>query len=254
MQILLACAKTMNESTPVRVSGATTPLFNTAAELFAEELSMMDIEDLADVLHCNRKIAAENKLRYMQFRDDGQKLPAILAYYGQAYKCLQADSLTAPDFDYAQSHLHITSFLYGLLRPLDRIHPYRLEGKSILQSAHADSMFSYWQELLTDVLLKSVEADDGLLLHLATKEMERLFDWKRVKKGLRIIQPQFLVNTGGKLKAVSVYAKSCRGAMTRYVIENRISTPESLEAFSYQGFRYAPEHSSDDTPVFIMDL
>lgn len=254
MQILLACAKTMNESTPVRVSGATTPLFNTAAELFAEELSMMDIEDLADVLHCNRKIAAENKLRYMQFRDDVQKLPAILAYYGQAYKCLQADTFTAPDFDYAQSHLHITSFLYGLLRPLDCIHPYRLEGKSMLQSAHTDDMFSYWQRLLTDVLLKSVTADDGILLHLATKEMERLFDWKRVRKSLRIIQPQFLVNAGSKLKAVSVYAKSCRGAMTRYVIKNRISTPESLEAFSYQGFRYAPELSSVDAPVFIMNL
>lgn len=84
--------------------------------------------------------------------------------------------------------------------------------------------------------------------------MERLFDCKRIRKGLRIIQPQFLVNADSKLKAVSVYAKSCRGAMTRYVIKNRISTPESLEAFSYQGFRYAPELSSVDAPVFIMNL
>jgi len=96
-----------------------------------------------------------------------------------------------------------------------------------------------------------VKADDGILIHLATEEYQHLFDWHRVRKGVRIIQPLFYVRKGNDLKMQAVWAKTCRGAMTRFIIENRIDKPEDLNAFSYEGFTYKPNLGEPDYPHFI---
>ena len=203
-----------------------------------------------DMFHCSRQLAIENKLRYDQFFDGEREIPAVLAYYGQAYKCLQAQTMSDEDLRYAQQHLWITSFLYGLLRPLDMIHPYRMEGKVVLDDK---TMFNHWKPLLTDLLIDSVKADDDILVHLATEEMQHLFDWKKVSREVTIIHPQFLVMKNGKLKSVTVYAKSCRGAMTRFIINNRLDTPEALQGFEYEGFEYRPDYGDANHPYFIID-
>ena len=177
----------------------------------------------------------------MQFFDEKPKLPAILAYYGQAYKHLKAETLDAEALNYSQGKLWITSFLYGLLRPLDSILPYRMEGHVELPSGAGQNMFGFWKSRLTDVLIDAVKADDGILIHLATEEFQHLFDWQRVCKELRIIQPLFYVRKGNDLKIQAVWAKTCRGAMTRFIIDNRITNPEDLNAFSYEGFAYDPK-------------
>lgn len=251
MQLLLACAKLMNGSTSTKVPTTTTPLFADNAARHALELSRYTVDELADMLHCSRTIALENKRRYDNFFDKNEHLPAILAYNGQAYKHLRAAEFTADDFTYAQQHLFITSFLYGLLRPLDRIHPYRLEGKTELASTDRQQMFDYWKPRLTDVLIQAVQADDGILVHLATEEMQHLFDWKRIRSAVRLIQPQFLMQKDGKLRAVSMYAKGCRGAMARYIITHRIDNPTPLSAFIHDGFMLAEDMSSEDAPVFL---
>ena len=199
---------------------------------------------------CSHQLAIENKLRYERFFDIELRMPAILAYYGQAYKCLQAETLKERDFIFAQGHLWITSFLYGLLRPLDMIHPYRMEGKVELDGK---TMFLHWKPLLTDMLIDSVKADDGILVHLATEEMQHLFDWKRVCKEVKVIQPEFLVMKNGKLKVVTVYAKSCRGAMTRFIIKNQLAMPDNLHHFEYEGFEYSAEYGDASHPHFIID-
>ena len=186
----------------------------------------------------------------MQFFDEKPKLPAILAYHGQAYKHLQAETLTVDDLNYSQGRLWITSFLYGLLRPLDGILPYRMEGNVVidkvaslveeLPSGEGQNMFGFWKSRLTDMLIDSVKADDGILIYLATEEYQHLFDWQRVRREVRIIQPLFYVRKGNDLKIQAVWAKTCRGAMTRFIIENRITNPEDLNAFSYEGFEYEP--------------
>ena len=146
----------------------------------------------------------------MQFFDEKTKLPAILAYHGQAYKQLKAEALTVDDLTYSQGKLWITSFLYGLLRPLDGILPYRMEGHVELPSGEGMNMFAFWKSRLTDMLIDSVKADDGILIHLATEEYQHLFDWQRVRQEVRIVQPLFYVRKGNDLKIQAVWAKTCR--------------------------------------------
>lgn len=252
MQILLACAKIMTDPGKAITLPLSTPAFAAEAMQFAADMTSLDVDDIASTMHCSRQIAAETALRYRDFFSDAPLQPAVLAYFGQAYKTLQAREFTHEQLLYAEQHLWITSFLYGLLRPLNGIHPYRMEGKVFLPSANGENLFAFWRNRLTELLINSVKADDGVLLHLATEEMQHLFDWNRVKRELTVVQPQFLVENNGRTKAVAVYAKSCRGAMTRYVITNQINNPSQLLQFSYQGFCYR-HHLSDSTNlVFVL--
>ncbi len=221
------------------------------AEGFARDMVQYSAESIAEMLGCSQQIAAQNRLRYMRFFEDSAKLPAILAYHGQAYKHLKAETLTVDDLNVAHGKLWITSFLYGLLRPLDAILPYRMEGHVELPSGEGQNMFGFWKSRLTDILIDAVKVDDGVLIHLATEEYQHLFDWQRVRKEVRIVQPLFYVRKGSNLKMQAVWAKTCRGAMTRFIIENRIDKPEDLCAFSYEGFSYEPKLGEPDYPHFI---
>lgn len=241
MQILLACAKTMGDKAASPYPVSTPPRFQEESQLFALEMTRRSVQELMEMFQCSAKVASLVQQRYQRFTDPEATLPALQAYQGQAYRCLDAATLSDDDILYAQRHLWITSFLYGLLRPADRIHPYRMEGRVALEATQGQQLFDFWKPRLTDLLIRSVKADDGILLHLATKEMERLFDWQRVRRELRLIQPEFLMERRGKLAAVSVYAKSCRGAMTRFAIRHRITAPADLTAFSYEGFRWTSE-------------
>lgn len=253
MQILLASAKIMNDGQKAFAGiGLSRPRFKDEAEAFAKDMVEYPVETVADMLGCSRRIAAQNRLRFMQFFDGKPETPAILAYHGQAYKHLKAETFSAEVLGYAQSHLWITSFLYGLLRPLDGIFPYRMEGNVELPSGEGHNLFGFWKSRLTDMLIGSVKEDDGILVHLATEEYQHLFDWKSVRKEVRIVQPLFYVNQGGRLKMQAVWAKTCRGAMTRFIIGNCISSPEELHAFRYEGFAYAPNPGQPvDSPYFI---
>lgn len=250
MQILLACAKIMQETMEMKPPLVSEPRFLKEAEHFALLMNQHTVEELMEMFHCSRQLAIENKIRYERFFAENGSHPAILTYYGQAYKCLQAQTFDSEDFLFAQQHLWITSFLYGLLRPLDMIHPYRMEGKVELDGK---TMFNHWKPLLTDLLIESVKADDGILIHLATEEMQHLFNWKKVAKEITLVQPQFLVAKNGKLKSVTVYAKSCRGAMTRFIIKNRLHSPETLQVFEYEGFEFKPDYGDTNHPYFIID-
>ena len=246
MQILLANAKIMREASPVAPTSV--PHFQSDADYIASQMASEDVESLCAQLHCDVKIAAA---AWRRFRDFSivPKLPAIMAYNGQAYKYLKAETMDAAGLEFAQSHLWITSFMYGLLRPMDGIAPYRMEPAVTLPDGQ--QMSKFWRDKLTDMLIDSVVADDGILLHLSTAEYEQLFDWKRVCRQVRVVQPLFYVRTKGVLKVQAVWAKSCRGAMTRFVIDNRINLPEQLRAFSLDGFQFQPTHGDVDHPYYI---
>lgn len=265
MQILLASAKIMHDvlktAPDVELSA---PCFVHEADAFARDMAQYSTETIAEMLGCSQQIAGQNKLRFMRFFEETTKMPAILAYHGQAYKHLKAETLTENDLNYAQGHLWITSFLYGLLRPLDGILPYRMEGSVELPCRAGENMFGFWKSRLTDMLINAVKADDGILVHLATEEYQHLFDWQRVRKEVRIIQPLFYVCKGrsssdrllpegrmNDLKMLAVWAKTCRGAMTRFIIEHRITEPDDLRAFSYEGFMYDPTLGDSNYPHFI---
>ena len=241
MQILLASAKTMHDVLGTAPqTELSTPRFAHEAENFARDMAQYPTETIAEMLGCSQQIAGQNKLRYLRFFEETGKLPAILDYHGQAYKHLKAETLTLADLLFSQDHLWITSFLYGLLRPLDGILPYRMEGSVELPSGSGENMFAFWKSRLTDILIDAVKADDGILVHLATEEYQHLFHWQRVRKEVRVVQPLFYVRKGNELKMQAVWAKTCRGAMTRFMIEHRITKVEDLCAFNYEGFTFEP--------------
>ena len=250
MQILLANAKIMFDK--AGMNPLTTPRFQSLADKLAMEMASMDIDELARQLDCSRKLAAENWMRYLDFFT-ATKMPAILAYNGQAYKHLRASQLDADALHFAQQHLLVTCFLYGLLRPLDGIVPYRMEHCVRLEATDERPVNQFWKDKLTDVLIESVKADDGVLIHLSTEEYEHLFDWRRVKQEVKVVQPLFYVRTSKGLKMQAVWAKSCRGAMVRFILQNRLLVPEELHAFSYEGFEYQPQLGEEAFPHFVRE-
>lgn len=253
MLVLLSCAKTMAES-PAEVGNVvlTTPRFIGEARATAAALSKLDPSVLAKQLRVNAGIASENKLRYLDFSVDGKPgLPALMAYTGIAFRYLSPSDFSNADLIYAQDHLRITSFLYGLLRPLDGILPYRLEGDVRLPEYGDITMFDFWKPKLTDVLIDDVKAAGGVLCNLASDEMRRLFDWKRVAKSVHIVTPAFKVWKGDKPRTVVVYSKMMRGEMARFILKNRLADPDELVRFeSPEGFAYDAGLSRPDYPVF----
>lgn len=250
MQILLANAKIMNSEAARQPLSR--PLFQQVANELAAEMATLSIDELARQLDCSRTIAADNWKRYQHFHC-APPLPAILAYNGQAYKHLRASTLADEALAYGQHHLWITCFLYGLLRPMDAIVPYRMEHCVKLQRTHQEPVNRFWKPLLTDRLIESVKADDGWLVHLSTEEYEHLFDWKRVKREVNVMQPLFYVRKQGKLRMQAVWAKSCRGAMVRFLINNPRLLPEELTAFRYEGFEYQPQLGDPLFPHFVRE-
>ncbi|MBQ9288181.1 MAG: YaaA family protein [Bacteroidaceae bacterium] len=251
MQILLANAKIMFQKSEVKP--LTEPRFQQTANILAADMAGLSVEELSQELDCNRKLAAENWHRYQNFFS-AEKMPALLAYNGQAYKHLRAASLSQEALSFGQDHLWITCFLYGLLRPLDGIVPYRMEHCVKLPSTHYVPINQYWKDKLTDLLIDSVKADDGILIHLSTEEYEHLFDWKRVRKEVAVIQPLFYVCKNGDLKMQAVWAKTCRGAMVRFILQNQLTNPEELNAFSYEGFEYVPRLGETAYPHFVKEI
>lgn len=238
MQILLACAKIMSDKQPKGLPMASMPAFQEVADKLAFELAHYTPEELQGLLHVNRKIANENWRRYQNFFNPTTLIPAVFGYDGMVFQKLSPETMTEEDLANANSHLFIGSFLYGLLRPLDMINCYRLEGNVELEGTDSESLFDFWKPILTDWFIKKVREDDGVLVNLASNEFKDLFDWKRVQKELTIVTPEFKVEKEGKLKTIVIYTKMCRGAMARWIIQNRISNIEQLKAFQYEGFKY----------------
>lgn len=253
MLTFISCAKTMAERCSLAVPQVTLPHFEAEAVKNALEMSQFPPEELERLLRVNAKIAAANQLRYHDFcSEDNRPMPAIGAYTGAVYKRILPKDFTAEDFLYAQEHLLITSFLYGLLRPLDGIKPYRLEGDVRLPGKGGLTMFDYWKPLLTDYFIACIKRQGGVLVNLASGEMKGLFDWKRVEEEVRVITPDFQVWKGGGLKTIVIYAKMCRGEMVRFLIKNRIDRPEDLKAFSWEGFAFDEKGSTENHWLFTL--
>ena len=224
----------MAENNPAEIPRTTLPRYAREAAELALQLATLSTEELERMLRTNRQIAATNRRRYRQFHGE-EALPALLAYTGVVFRHIAPERFTPGDFEYAQQHLNITSFLYGLLRPLDAIRRYRLEGDAVLPGHD-----------------EKIHADDGILVNLASSEMKRLFDWKRIRREARIITPEFRIREGDRLKTIVVYTKMCRGEMTRHLIRNRITDPERLKEFEWEGFRFDAALSRGDDWTFTV--
>lgn len=252
MLILLSCAKTMGNAFNDCVPFTTVPRFQSDAAEIALQMSQYSVGELEHLLRVNRKIAAENYHRYQDFHSEGtSEWAAVLAYTGIVFKRLNPKAFTEDDFRYAQDHLRLTSFCYGLLRPLDVIRPYRLEGDVQLPEPGNRTMFAYWQARLTDLFIQEIKASGGVLCYLASDEMHGLFDWKRVEREVTVITPEFRVWKNGKLATIVIYTKMSRGEMTRFILKNRIENPSQLKDFTWEGFEFHEEFSDEKKYIFI---
>ena len=167
------------------------------------------------------------------------------------FKNINPKDYTEDDFLYANDHLRIASICYGLLRPLDLIKPYRMEYEVKLPELGEGNMYNYWRPRQTELLIDEVKKSDNILINLASQEIQGAYDWKKVGSTVRILTPEIKEWTDGKAQPIVIYMKMARGQMTRYILKNRITDPEALKNFSWEGFTYDESLSNGDNWVFL---
>lgn len=246
----IAFAKTMTAQNVVAVPYTTEPDFEELAMERAAAMAQLPDVALMEMLKVNDKIASRTAEQYQLIRNgEAEQIPALVAYSGAVFKRIDPRSFDFDDWIFAQNHLRIMSSLYGLLRPLDRISAYRLEATASLNGK--ETVAETWRPLLTDRFISLVNESGGVLLDLASEEMRLFLDWHKMAAALRIVKVDFYERRAGKLKSVTMYAKMCRGEMARYVIRNRIDTPEDVKSFQWDGFVFDPQESSEGRLVFV---
>ncbi|MEG1579944.1 MAG: YaaA family protein [Bacteroidaceae bacterium] len=237
MIVYIACAKIMSGHSMQPLPFTTEPLFQPQANRMALQMASYTVRELQTALKVNRSIAQTTWQRYQQFfQTEKKREAAAFSYDGMVFKKLAPETFSEKDLRYANEHLFIGSFLYGLLRPLDVVMSYRMEGRLLLPENGKTNLFDFWKPLLTDYLIEQIKADDGILVNLASNEMTTLFDWKRVLREVRVVTPEFQVLKEDGLKTIVIYTKMCRGAMARFILKNRITSLEALKSFEYDGF------------------
>ncbi|MEL6957500.1 MAG: peroxide stress protein YaaA [Pseudomonadota bacterium] len=240
---------------PVDVA-PTEPAFQDDAVRLAKTSRNLTLKALKGLMSISDDLAKLNRDRFKAFEEnpsDDRVKPAALAFNGDTYQGLEFKTLADEDRAYAQDHLRILSGLYGLLRPLDAIQPYRLEMGSRLKTRRGKSLYEYWGDTLAKALNELGEAQGtDTLVNCASQEYFGAADTKKLK--LRVIHPVFMELKDDKPRIVSFFAKKARGAMARHIIENRVTDLNGLKAFSAGGYQFDPDLSeSDEKLVFLRD-
>jgi len=231
----------------------TEPAFQGDAMRLARTARNLTLGDLQKLMHISPDLARLARDRFRVFAEAPNKdvtRPAALAFAGDTYLGLEAGSLNAEELAWAQDHLRILSGLYGLLRPLDAIQPYRLEMGSRLKTRRGGSLYDYWRDQLSKALnAQGEQIGTRVLVNCASQEYFSAVAPKALK--LRVITPVFMEDKGGEPKIVSFFAKRARGAMARFIVQNRLTDPASLVDFDTGGYAYNPDLSHPDRPVFL---
>lgn len=250
MLILLSPAKNMNFDPVERALPSTTPALLDDTRILSKTTRQLTITKIKSMMGINDDLARLNRERFQAFDADqpGEK-QAAFAFNGEVYRGLDAASLSEDDLAYAQDHLRILSGLYGALRPLDGIHPYRLEMGRKLHTRRGETLYDFWGKKIAQELNGLMESDDEkVVLNLASNEYFKSVDKKTLKA--RVITPTFKEEKDGQLRALMVFAKKARGMMARWAIQNRISDPADLVKFDLGGYRFEPEGSQGDDLLF----
>jgi cytoplasmic iron level regulating protein YaaA (DUF328/UPF0246 family) len=256
MLFLLSPAKSLNFDTPAGALPHTQPLFvRQSAELIAL-LRQKSPQEIASLMKLSDKLAGLNVARYQawspKFTAKNAK-QAVLAFDGDVYDGLDAKSLTTQDLAWAQDHLCILSGLYGVLRPLDYMQPYRLEMGTKLANARGKDLYQFWGSQIADYLNTRLAADmTPVLVNLASQEYFKSVDKKTLRA--RVVDCVFEDFKDGQYKIISFYAKRARGLMARFAATQRLSLPEQLQGFDLDGYAFAPAQSGADKLVFRSQL
>jgi len=250
--IVISPAKKLDYDNPAPVEKTTDAGFLQDSQLLIDTLRGYSVEQIADLMKLSDKLAQLNIDRYQAWtpkitKDNAKQ--ALFAFKGDVYAGLDADSLSREDIDFAQDHLRMLSGLYGLLRPLDLMLPYRLEMGTSLPNPRGKNLYEFWGKLITDGLNAQLAAQgDDVLVNLASNEYFKSVKSKELAG--RIITPQFKEQRDDGYKMIGIYAKKARGLMSRFIIRDRLSDPEDIKGFDYAGYAWNQELSRGDTWVF----
>lgn len=252
MLYLLSPAKSLDYDTPSSGKKATTPQFIDRSAELIEVLKTKSTADIAQLMDLSEPLAALNVARYAawspKFTAKNSK-PAVFAFNGDVYDGLSAKTLGDDDLAWAQRHVAILSGLYGVLRPMDKLQPYRLEMGTALATSKGRNLYDYWGDTIALHLNQRLAANASpVIVNLASQEYFRAAD-RRVLKA-RVIDCVFEDWKGGRYKIISFFAKKARGLMARYAITNRVATPKTLEKFDLEGYAFDAPASEPDRLVF----
>jgi len=208
-------------------------------------------QDLAGMMKISPKLAALNHERFQTWTPArGALKQSLFAFRGDVYQGLQADTFSTQDIRFAQKHLRMLSGLYGLLKPLDLIKPYRLEMGTRLGNQRGADLYDFWQVALAKKLLEDLDSQaKPVVINLASNEYFKAVDVSALGQ-VQIINPVFKDTSNGRLKIISFFAKRARGAMANFVIKQRIKQPEKLKTFDTDGYQYQPDLSTETDWVF----
>lgn len=252
MIITLSPAKMLDFESPVSTKKHTQPIYEKEANELYDLLQNASVSDIAKLMNINSQLAQDVYGYIHAFSmDRTPKRQAIFAYNGIAYKGLDAHSFNEKDLDFAQKHLIHISGLYGVLRPLDLIKPYRLEMQISLVNDRGKNLYDFWTKTVSEYMAERMKADDNIWINLASKEYAKAVNRKLLPKDHRIITPVFKQDTAKGIKQIVVYAKKARGMMTRFIIQNQLKKVEDLKAFDTEGYSFSAKLSKGDEWVFI---
>jgi cytoplasmic iron level regulating protein YaaA (DUF328/UPF0246 family) len=250
MLILLSPAKQLNFEERGHAPTATRPALMDRTRELAKVTARLSASDLKSLMGLSDDLAELNRERFKAFDPDNEDgRPAAMAFNGDVYRGLEAASLSAEDLQWAQQHLRILSGLYGALRPLDTMQPYRLEMGTRLKTKKGANLYDFWGDDIRDALQSQLdEQDDKLVVNLASNEYAKAARLDTLDA--RVINVDFKEERDGQLRMLMVYAKKARGMMARWIIENRITSADALSAFDSEGYRFDAEGSTPDTLLF----
>lgn len=255
MLALISPAKTLDYETALPTDIYTQPRLLEHSQQLIDVCRKLSATEIASLMTVSEKIANLNVERFRDWNAEfnfSNARQALFAFKGDVYTGLDAYHLKDHDIDFAQQHLRMLSGLYGLLRPLDLMMPYRLEMGTKLKNSRGNNLYEFWGSIITDQINQDLaEIDAKLLVNLASDEYYKSVNEKKIQA--EIIKPVFLDQKNGKYKVISFYAKKARGLMARYLIENKLSQVEQLKAFDSEGYYFDAESSSDKELVFKRD-
>jgi cytoplasmic iron level regulating protein YaaA (DUF328/UPF0246 family) len=252
MLTLISPAKTLDFETPAVTDIHTQGEFLEHSAELIDQLKLQSPEDISALMKLSSKLSELNVQRFHDWClpfDPNNSKAAVLAFKGDVYTGLDAESFTEEHFSYAQSHLGILSGLYGLLRPLDLIQPYRLEMGTKFGNTRGANLYTFWGSIITDAINQRLELSNSkILVNLASNEYFKAVKHKQLNAEL--ITPVFKDEKNGQYKIISFYAKKARGLMAAYIIKNKVSTVKQLCEFDVAGYRFVATESNAQTLTF----
>jgi cytoplasmic iron level regulating protein YaaA (DUF328/UPF0246 family) len=250
MRIVISPAKKLYEGPALQNIPHTQPIFLQQSQTLIDILQEKDAFDISALMKLSMKLADLNVQRYQSWHSPftaANAKQALFSFAGDVYQGLDAQTLSNDDITFAQTHLRMLSGLYGILRPLDLMQPYRLEMGTRLANDKGSNLYDFWGDTITEQLNQELQVDDTLI-NLASTEYFKVIQPKLLQSN--IITPTFKENKAGTYKVVGIYAKKARGLMSRFIIQNRITNAQDIKAFDWDGYTYNPNLSDANTWAF----